>query len=105
MEIDNELKCCKFCSASLEKVIDTKAKALYCNNCNVRFYGTHMYRIIFSLNDELYWFTCSTFLNKTCLYKKIKSRFKSMKLGEWNEILAITPSNAEKKLKTILVFM
>ena len=64
-----------------------------------------MYRIILNLDDEWYWFTCSTYSNKTYLYKKTKTRYCSMKLGEWDEVLEITPFNAVKKLKTILVFM
>lgn len=101
--IEKELKCCRFCGANLEKIIDTRVKQCYA--CNVRFYGTHTYRIIFSVDNQWYWFTFSIHSNKTYLYKRSRTRYCSRKLGEWNEVLDITPSNVCKKLKTILVFM
>lgn len=100
---DNEWKCCKFCGANLENVIDTRVK--HCKPCNVRFYGKHTYRIIFRLDSDWYWFTCSTYSNKTYLYKRTRTRYCSRKLGEWDEVLEVTPDNAGRKLKTILVFM
>lgn len=100
---DNELKCCKFCGTNLKSIINSRVRQCY--DCNVRYYGKHTYRIVFFAENEWYWFTFSTFSNKTYLYKRSKTKYCSRKIGEWNEVLNITPTNAGKKLKIILVFM